>query len=213
MLKSPFFAGLLTVAITAASFGAESNCSTGTVAVSNIGPVSGSATFTTGEGFITVTLTNLIANPLSAGQLLNALSFTLSSGETSGTLGNNSANLRTIQANGSFKDFGPSSTGWALANNVSGGLELCVLCTELGGAGPSRLLIGAPGPSGSYQNANRSIAANGPHNPFTTGIATFTLNVPGVTASTTATSSRFFFSTQSGAITTSGSCSPGLVLF
>lgn len=189
----------------------ETDCGTPAGATVPDGEASARATFTTGEGFITVTLANMLSDPRSAGQLLSGLAFTVSSGETAGTLGNNAANLRKVENGGSFIDMGPSVTGWALEQNVDGGFELCVLCTDLGAAGPSHLLIGSPAVSGTYASANGSIAGNRPHNPFTAGTATFLINVPGVNSSTTITNATFFFSTQAG-VSVSGSCRPGIII-
>ena len=98
-------------------------------------------------------------------------------------------------------------TGWAL-DNSNGGLFLCVLCTDLGGAGPSHLLIGDPAVSGTYVSANASIAGNKPHNPFDAGTATFLINVPGLSAGATVTGATFFFSTAEG-VSVTGTCSAG----
>ena len=171
--------------------------------------VSAQANFTAGDGFITVTLSNMLANPRSEGQLLNGLAFTVSEGETAGTLGSNSANTRRVDRSGSFVDFGPASTGWALAENVNGGLFLCVLCTDLGAVGPKHLLIGPAAGDGKYDAANGSIAGNKPHNPFTAGVATFLVNVHGVTAGSTITSATFYFGTEAGSVP--GVCSGGVV--
>ena len=191
------------------AWGAETDCSTPSGATVPDGAASAQATFTSGNGFITITLTNLLADPTSAGQLLSGLAFTLSNGATAGTLGSSSANIRSIAGDGSFTDLGPSGTGWALAQNFNGGLELCVLCRDLGSLGPSHLLIGAPALSGFYASANRSIAGNGPHNPFTAGTATFLINVPGVSTNSTITSATFFFSTTEG-VGVAANCGGGI---
>ena len=193
----PLVAGALTLA--------AQNCTTPDGASVSDGLVSASANFTVGSGFITVTLANNLADPRSAGQLLNGVAFTLSTGQTSATLGPTSANLRRVNGGGSFTDFGPSATGWALDDNFNGGFQLCVLCTNLGGSGPSHLLIGDPALSGSYASANASIAGNKPHNPFTAGTATFLINAPDVTSGSTVTGATFFFSTQEG-VSVPGSC-------
>lgn len=200
----------LVLAIGALASAAETDCATNPGSMVPDGQASAEATFTTGNGFITVTLMNTLPDPRSAGQLLNGVAFTLSEQETMGTLGNNSANLRQVQKGGTFVDFGPSPTGWALAQNFEGGLELCVLCTDLGAAGPSHLLIGDPAASGTYASANRSIAGNAPHNPFTAGTATFLVNVPGVTYNSMVTGATFFFGTQAG-VAVGGSCDGGLL--
>ena len=203
-------------------FGAVSlqaqNCTTPSGATTSAGQaVSATANFTVGNGFVTVTVANGFADPRNAGQLLNGVSFTLSSGPTSATLGANSANTRQINSDGSFTDFGPNSTGWAL-DNSNGGFFLCVLCTDLGGLGPSHLLIGDPSSSGTYTIANSSIAGNKPHNPVDAGTATFLINAPGVTASSTVTGATFFFSTlaptngssgPTGGVSIGGSCQAG----
>lgn len=200
----------LVLAIGAIAAAAETDCATNPGSMVPDGQASAEATFTTGNGFITVTLMNTLADPKSAGQLVNGLAFTVSEQETTGTLGSNSANLRRVQTGGTFVDFGPSPTGWALAQNFEGGLELCVLCTDLGAAGPNRLLIGDPAASGTYASANQSIAGNAPHNPFTAGMATFLISIPGVTYDSTITGATFFFGTQAG-VAVSGSCDGGLL--
>jgi hypothetical protein len=124
---------------------------------------------------------------------------------TSGTLGATSANLRKVAKDGSFTDLGPASTGWALAQDFNGGFQLCVLCTDLGAAGPAHLLIGNPAVSGTYASANASIAGNKPHNPFTQGIATFLIDIPGMTSNDSVTSATFFFGTTEG-ISVQGTC-------
>lgn len=186
---------LFTLFAGALSLSAQTNCTTASGATDTSGEaVAATANFTVGAGFITVTVQNTQADPRSAGQLLNGVSFTLSSGPAAATLGSTSANIRRVDAGGSFTDLGPNSTGWAL-DNSNGNFFLCVLCTDLGGSGPSHLIIGDPAGSGTYASANRSIAGNKPHNPFDAGTATFFINVPGLSSSATVTNATFFFST------------------
>jgi hypothetical protein len=78
---------------------------------------------------------------------------------------------------------------------IHGGLRIHVLGTPIG---PAHLLLGPPDGSGVYSNANASIANNGPHNPFLDGVASFTLNVPGLTADSIVTSATFSFGTTEG---------------
>ena len=59
------------------------------------------------------------------------------------------------------------------------------------------MLIGGPGASLHYTSANGSIAGNGPRNPFLAGIATFTLNITGVTT-TSVSGVNFSFGTAAG---------------
>ena len=203
MLRTIRFLGLL--GMTGAVLSAQ-QCSTPSGATVPDGQVNAAANFTTGQDFITVTLSNQLADPVSAGQLLSGLAFTLSGGVSSGTLGMNTANIRRVNAGGSFMDYGPGSTGWALEQNFNGGFFLCVLCTDLGAAGPHDLLIGSPAADNNYDSSNASIAGNRPHNPFTSDIATFHIDAPGVTANSTITSVTFFFSTTEG-VSVAGTCS------
>jgi hypothetical protein len=190
--------------VSAAFTCAAQPCGTDPGATVNGLAVGASATFTVNDASITVMLANSQSDPRSAAQLLNGVSFTLSTGQTVGTLASSSAVIRNVARNGSITDGGPSATGWALADNVNGGMMLCVLCTDLGGVGPSHLLIGDPG----YANANASIKGNKPHNPFTAGVAQFVINVPTLLAGATVTNATFFFGTAAG-VSAGGTCVGG----
>lgn len=154
-------------------------------------PVDASATFLTGPGTVSITLTDLEANPTSVGQLISDLEFTLSNGATSGTLASISGTQIQVNGDGSTTSVSGAPTHWFLNNNVSGGLQL----DALGSGQPKDLIIG-PGP---YTNAKGSIAGNGPHNPFTNGTATFVVDVAGVTMDTNIDSAVFSFGTTEGA--------------
>ena len=160
-------------------------------------PVDASAVFTTGSGTVTITLDNLLANPTSVVQNLSDLSFTLSNGATTGTLASSSGMEIRVNSGGTFTLGSTVPTGWVLSS-ASGGLLLDVLSGP-GHAGPAHLIIGPPGPGNTYSNANGSIAGNGPHNPFLNQTATFTIDVAGVTPTTTITGATFSFGTADGA--------------
>jgi hypothetical protein len=206
---------ILALSIALAAVCAAQQCSTDSGATNNGEPVAASASFTVTDGSISVMVTNNISDPRSAAQLLNGVAFTLSTGQTVGTLSSSSAVIRTVSGTGSFTDGGPSATGWALASDLNGGLGLCVLCTDLGGVGPSHLLIGNPAGTGTYASANRSIRGNKPHNPFTAETAQFLISVPGLLSGATVTGVSFTFGTQAGAGVVGGSCGtvilPGIV--
>jgi hypothetical protein len=197
--------GALLYAVSSVGGGGGITCTTTPGATVPDGSVSATAKFTPSNGVITVLLADTLVDPKSVGELLSGVSFTLASGVTSGTLGSTSANIRKVARDGSFTDLGPASTGWALDENFNGGFQLCVLCTDLGAVGPSHLLLGNPAVSGTYSSANASIAGNKPHNPFTQGVATFLINIPGVTSSDSVTSATFYFGTTAG-ISVQGSC-------
>ena len=98
---------------------------------------------------------------------------------------------RQVNANGTYTPTGFNvSTGWALQNNVSGGLRLCDLCAAVG---PTHTIIGGPDNANLYSGANSSIANNGPHNPFLAGVVTFTITIPGLTSAAYVDSVFFSF--------------------
>jgi hypothetical protein len=189
-ISLPVFAVLLLTATAARADTFLATCNAGgvcTVSTTNSGgqPVNATATFSFGAGVINITLANNLTNSqvVSVNQNISGLYFTLNSGQTSGSLSSSNAsftNIASLTATPTVS--GP--TGWALRNNVAGGMALCVICQ--GGnppAGPEQTIIGGTG-SGSYANANGSINGNNPHNPFLYGNVTFSVAVAGVTANT-----------------------------
>src|SRR5262245_2667169 len=131
------------------------------------GPVSAEAVFTTSANTLSITLTDLQANPTDVAQLLSDLSFTIGNGGsfTGSSLTSGTGQEITVAGDGTFTLGGTVAAGWVYSNaNSTSGL-LDVLAGP-GHAGPAHLLIGPPGPGGTYGNANGSIAGNGPHNPF-----------------------------------------------
>ncbi len=160
--------------------------------------VSAQADFTTGNGTVTILLQNLQVNPISVGQALSDLFFTIDTGQTSGTLIHSSGMERTIAVGGSFTDGGTVGTGWSLSTSIvdsNTGLLLDVLGTAIA---PAHTIIGPPDGSNVYSNANSSIAGNGSNNPFLALSASFTLSVPGVTADSIVNSAVFSFGTTEG---------------
>lgn len=149
---------------------------------------------TNANGTVTIALTNKQANITDVAQAISDFDFVLSNGATSGTLSSSSGQQITIASNGTFSLGATTSTGWGVNNNVGGGIQL----DALGFVGPAGLIVGPSGAGNVYSNANGSIAGNGPHNPFINQNATFTVNVAGVTASTSVTSATFSFGTTAG---------------
>jgi hypothetical protein len=155
-------------------------------------PISASANFTTSEDTLTIQLTNLQADPTSVIQLISDIFFTFS-GDVTGdsTLTSSTATEITIDANGDATTGGTVATGWELEDPSAPTLHLTVLGTD---AGPAHLIIG-PGP---YDNANGSIAGNGPHNPFLMSSPTFVITNDSITADTLITAMSFSFGTTAG---------------
>jgi hypothetical protein len=161
-------------------------------------PVSATATFTESANTLTITLTNLLANPTSVAQAISDLFFTVANGTLSGaTLKSSTANFINIAANKTFSSAGSGSTGFVFTTQTSTTGLLDVLAGP-GHAGPAHLIIGPPGGGGTYSNANGSIAGNRPHNPFINQTATFTISGSGITANTTVTAATFSFGTTPG---------------
>jgi hypothetical protein len=166
-------------------------------------PVTAQATFTTSAGQVTVVLDDNTVNPISVVQNLSGLYFTLSTGQTAGTLSSSSAILRHVDNDGTFTDASSAaSTGWLLG---TAGIQLHL--NVLGApAGPAHTILGLPNPGpGTYSAANSSITnSSGPHEPFIAHAATFVLNVPGVTSDSTVSAAVFSFGTALGAADVTG---------
>ena len=164
------------------------------------GALAASAAFTTSAGVLSVTISNLLSPDVirSAGQTVSDLVFTLSNapGTLLGT--DASGQLANISGTGSVTNVpgdplrwlgqGPPPPGGTGFFSIEGNT---ITLEAIGGGQPSQLLL----PSGtSFPNANASITG-GQFNPFVVGPETFTLNLSGVTASTTITSATFSFGT------------------
>jgi hypothetical protein len=161
------------------------------------GPVNAAATVVTGTGTVTITLSDLLANPTDVAQLISGLDIVLSNGATTGTLASQSGQQIDIAGNGTFSVVSGNPTGWQLNSNVGGGIQI----SALGGGPPDDLIVGPAGPGGTYSAANSSIAGNSSHNPFINQTGTFVLDVSGVTGTTQITSATFLFGTTAGANT------------
>jgi hypothetical protein len=161
------------------------------------GPVNATALFTTSTGSLTITLTNLQANPTDVAQTISDIRFTLSGGNLTLATSNSlivPVPLVLVAANGTFtSSTGPAGWVFSTPNSTTGLLDVL---NGTGHAGPANEIIGPPNGSGVYSNANGSIAANGPHNPFINQMATFTILGAGITSSTIVDSATFSFGTQ-----------------
>jgi hypothetical protein len=160
-------------------------------------PVDATARFTTSNGEIVILLTNLETNPQSIAQNLSDLLFTVSTGQTIGTLANSSGTERTVAANGAYSDASlPKPSGWTLSAQAG---QFFLNDLGAGGAGPAMTIIGPPNPnSNTYSNADSSLTGDSQNNPFIATEATFDLSVPGVTINSDITSVTFSFGTGSG---------------
>ena len=157
--------------------------------------VDASAVFITGTDTLTITLTDLLKNPGSVGQLISDISFGFSRTISSSgvTFGSASGTGVTVNNDGTTSPGTVPSDAWQLdsANHFH--------ISALGGGQPKGLIIGPPAADGKYDaTGDGSIAGNKPHNPFYSGSATFVLNIPGLTSSDIVNSAIFSFGTTAG---------------
>src|SRR5690242_12324732 len=147
-------------------------------------------TIVAGNGTVTITLNNNLTNAqvVSVIQNVSGVYFQVSgyNGGAVSLSGSNSTQSTNIAANGTATLAGAvNPTGWAAGHSGST-ITACVICAFgiNSPAGPDQTIIGGTG-SGTYANANGSIAGNNPHNPFLVGTVTFSVIVPGVTVNST----------------------------
>jgi hypothetical protein len=155
------------------------------------GPLSASATLTSGAATISVSLTDLITNPRSAGQMVSDISFTLANT-------NPLSSVSILNTTGSGPLINVSSTGavtpytgtGTIAGNWSTNLSGSTITLEsLGGGQPDFMIIGN---ASSYPNVNQGVQN---FNPYIQGTGVFNLSVPGVTSATTFSNVMFSFGT------------------
>ena len=149
-----------------------------------------SGSIVAGNGTVTITLNNNLTNAqvVSVIQNISGVYFQVSgyNGGAVSLSGSNSTQSTNIDNSGNAVLAGAvNPTGWA-AGHSGQLITVCVVCAFGVGptVGPEQTIIGGTG-SGSYANANGSIAGNDPHNPFLAGTVSFTLVVPGVTVNST----------------------------
>jgi len=147
-------------------------------------------TIVAGNGTVTITLNNNLTNAQVVSVIQNVSGvYFQASGYNGGAVSlsaSNSTQSTNIDGSGNAVLAGAvNPTGWAAGHSGST-LTVCTVCAFGVGpsVGPEQTIIGGTG-SGAYANANGSIAANDPHNPFLVGTVTFTVVTPGVTVNST----------------------------
>jgi hypothetical protein len=189
VLKKPLVLGVwivLALCITASADTIPFSFTSGTAGSSDYQSVSG--TLTSGNGTVTLTISNNLTNVqvFSIIQNISGIYFTVTGYQGTSSIAASDSDQSTsiINKQGTLQG-AVSPTGWTTVDNIAGGLGVCVICP--GGnppVGPESTIVGGTG-SGSYASANGSLNNNNPHNPFLVGEVTFTLNVTGVTADST----------------------------
>ena len=194
-LRNALFAVLATGVVAGFSRSAQADMTFVTPVGSTAGgqSVDATATFMFSANQVTITLTNLEANPTADVQNVNGVSFSLSTLQTSGTLSSSMAIQRTITstAPGGFTDTGMLTTNWHLSTPPS---PFAFDLTTIGNAHATETLIGNPDANNAYSAANGSIVLSN-HNSFLAGTATFVLSITGVTSSSQISSMQFQFGT------------------
>lgn len=147
-------------------------------------------TIVAGNGTVTITLNNNLTNAqvISVIQNVSGVYFQVSgyNGGAVSLASSSSTQSTNIAGSGAATLAGAvNPTGWA-GGHSGNTITACVICAFgiSSPAGPDQTLIGGTG-SGTYANANGSIAGNNPHNPFLVGTLVLTVTVPGVTANST----------------------------
>jgi PEP-CTERM motif-containing protein len=160
------------------------------------GALAASAAFTTGNGVIDVTLTNLLSASVirSAGQALSDISFTLSNAP--GALGATSASgqLGNVSGTGVVTYVAGSPTRW-LGAGGQGQFSIVgntITLETIGGGQPTEMIAPFIANGGTYTNVNQGFQN---FDPYTIGPATFELHLSGITADTTVTAATFSFGT------------------
>ena len=205
LMKSLFRSVCTALVVLAASHFAAHNAhagvieyrATGTPVGSPDGLVDAKALFSIDVGKITVTLTNLFANPISRGQNISGIRFDVSGATGSGTLSRTTdAGQVTTISNGGGYTAGVNDvlTRWQATETGS-----TIRLTTLSGGPPTRLIIGPddkgsfdPSGGGLYKASNASVRNA---NPNILGSATFTITTPGVTLNSALSNVFFEFGT------------------
>jgi len=163
------------------------------------------AVFATGPGILTVTINDLLNNPISDIQTISSLTFHVSSGLGGGTMVSPTGTLVSLISNSSYTTASGAST-WTLQDLTGGSYCLgSSACSNFN----DHTIIGGDSNNGfahtgNFINANPSIT-NHNHDPFLESGIQFSINIICLTASDTITSATFNFGTQSGQ-TGAGTC-------
>jgi hypothetical protein len=170
MPRPRFISALGTLAIAgtlhASTFGFSTP--TGAKDVNGFDPVAASAIFTVSANVITITLSNLQANPTEDAQILDALTFQLNGQTIGGTIALSMAETEFIKVNNNdtYTQVTTNLPAWHLSDTVVGStvdFSFCdakvtgTNCTSGGTKALEGGIIGAPGPGNRYSNANGTI--------------------------------------------------------
>jgi hypothetical protein len=156
------------------------------------GDVVAQADITVGAGTITIVLTNLEPNERSIGQAISDFGFTVAGATiTSASVTSATGTAENILSPSSFSLAAGSTTRWVVDQATASSVHI----TVLSGGQPNYLIAGPSANGalvGNYPNSNASMKV---HSPVFVEAATITLDVAGVTSTSTITSAVFSFGT------------------
>jgi hypothetical protein len=157
----------------------------------NDGQTVAQANFVLGNGSITVTLTNLVANENSIGQAISKFTFQVNPPMTlSPQLTKVSGTLIDINSNGAIVAPTAPTTTWALTTTLNP-----TTLTVFNGGQPTELIVGMP-TNGKYNPSMGNGGGGLPqHSPVFEGSATFTITDPNLSTNTQISDVIFFFGT------------------
>jgi hypothetical protein len=160
--------------------------------------VSATVTFTISAGEIDITLSNLTAKTADAGMLLSDLKFAVNNGTLTGTTSDGGTG-NEIFVNGD-KTVTAGNTGASAKWGYTKTATSAHLDGLGGGNTPADTIIGPADSNGKYNEANPSVAGNGPHNPFIDGTLNFVIKqgTGSITDATTIASVSFSWGTTTG---------------
>lgn len=135
-------------------------------------PVNATADITISGTSMTVKLTDLYADPVSVGSVLNGITINVTG--ATGASGLTADSATTVDLSGASPVYGAASGATVASEFTLSNAGSLITLSSLGSTGPDYLIIGPAG----YGSANGSLQ-NGPHNPFIYGTATFYFTLSG----------------------------------
>ena len=169
-MKKSILLGAIAALLAQSSYGTLTYQSSSTTALGN--PVNATAAITISGTSMTVTLTDLLADPGSVASVLNGITVNVTGATGASGLTANAVN--TVDLTSGSPVYG-TATGATVASEFSlSHVGSAITLSSLGATGPDYLIIGPAG----YGSANGSIQS-GPHNPFILGTATFQFTLSG----------------------------------
>jgi hypothetical protein len=156
---------------------------------SSDGDLLAQADFVTGNGTLTIVLTNLVPDERSIAQALSGLSFTMSGGTPGAMVTSATGNAVQVVSSTLTTPALGSTDRWQVQPANSGS---SITLSTLTGKQPNYLIAGPTDSKGNYPNENSSLEV---HSPVFVENATLTLTDTGITSGSTISAVEFSFGT------------------